>query len=106
MTWGTNISWFLSNAPRFSTQSTPLAVPELSVDEIKWIGSTFYIGAFVGTIFLAFMGDGFGKKNTMAAMIIPQLVYLQILIENHKKTNFLKKKFIFIFTCIVTTPTV
>lgn len=74
ITSGISIAWFITNADKFRRYETPLQVPPLIYDEIKWIECSFYIGGFIGTIFLTLMADGFGRKNTLMVLIIPQLV--------------------------------
>lgn len=71
---GISIAWFISTGSTFNTNSTPLLVPPLTANEVKWIDSSLYVGGFVGVIFLTLMGDGFGRKNTLAVMIFPQVV--------------------------------
>lgn len=74
ITHGMAIAWFITNENHFFTVSTPLQVPPLSHNEVKWINSSFYCGSLIGTIFLTLTGDVFGRKNTLTVMIIPLLV--------------------------------
>lgn len=74
VSFGATFAWFISNAVDFSTEKTPLIVPPLETSEVAWIGTTQYIGAVVGTVFFSLMGDAFGRKNTLAVLVIPQMV--------------------------------
>lgn len=76
------MAWFISTGSTFNTKATPLEVPPLTVNAVKWIDSSLYIGGFVGVIFLTLMGDGFGRKNTLAVMIFPQVVTKIAAFEN------------------------
>lgn len=61
-------------------------MPPLSAIEINWIELAVYIGAMIGTVFLTFNGDVFGRKYTLVTLIIPQGVIL------HSNPNFLHSK--------------
>lgn len=94
ITFGISVTWFASYAEKFSSSDSPLDVPPLSRNEIKWIDSSLYLGGFIGTILLTIAGDVFGRKNTLAFLIIPQLVRKIIRFQfNHVINNeYLKKK--------------
>lgn len=74
ISYGTTIAWYSSNSAKLQTVDSPLQVPPLEKSEVLWIGASQYIGAIVGTGFLSIMGDGFGRKNTLCMLVIPQLV--------------------------------
>lgn len=78
ITYGLSIAWFVSNVSKLNKHETPLEVPPLSENEIKWIDSSVSVGGFIGTIFLTLMANEFGKKNTLAVMMIPQFVSLDL----------------------------
>lgn len=44
------------------------------MSEIAWIGSIIGIGGLIGTIVMGWFADQFGRKNSMLAMAIPQIV--------------------------------
>lgn len=71
---GFSFAWFELNKSRFPTKETPLQVPPLDPDEVKWIRSAELIGACVGALFLCFVGDILGRKNTLTFLSIPYLV--------------------------------
>lgn len=56
--------------------NNPLEVPQLSDNEILWIDMSFYGGAIIGTATLTLAGDVFGRKYTLLALTIPQMVIL------------------------------
>lgn len=74
ISFGISVAWFASYAEKFISFDSPLEVPPLSHYEVIWIESSLYLGGFIGTIFLTIAGDVFGRKNTLAFLIIPQLV--------------------------------
>lgn len=71
--------------------SNPLEVPQLSDNEILWIDMSFYGGAIIGTATLTLAGDVFGRKYTLLALTIPQMVILfkniNIIIEIYCANN-------------------
>lgn len=82
--YGLSIAWFIATGNTFHTDATPLLVPPITRAEVKWIDSSLYVGGFVGVIFLTLMGDGFGRKNTLAVMIFPQVVNSNKEEKNHQ----------------------
>lgn len=76
VTYGLTIGWFIIYAGKFVTHESPLNVPALSYDEVRWIDVSFYIGALIGTIFLTINGDVFGRKYTLVVLVVPQGVII------------------------------
>lgn len=56
-------------------------MPPLDLNEVKWIRSIQLIGACIGTLGLAFVGDILGRKHTLNFMTIPYIVCI-CLIKN------------------------
>lgn len=74
ISYGTTVAWYSSNSEKLQTVNSPLQVPPLQKPEVLWIGASQYVGAVFGTIFLSVMGDGFGRKNTLCIIVIPEFV--------------------------------
>lgn len=55
--------------------------------EIAWIGSIVGIGGLVGTVVVGWIADRIGRKNSLLAMAVPQIVS-----EFKVKINYLNQR--------------
>lgn len=76
ITHGLAIGWFINYAGRFLSNKTPLAVPPILENEVRWVDASVYIGAFLGTILYTLCGDIFGRKFTLMTLVVPQGVII------------------------------
>lgn len=44
------------------------------MNEIAWIGSILGIGGLIGTILVGWIADHIGRKNSLLALAVPQIV--------------------------------
>lgn len=44
------------------------------MNEIAWIGSVLGIGGLIGTILVGWIADHIGRKNSLLALAVPQIV--------------------------------
>lgn len=44
------------------------------MNEIAWIGSVLGIGGLIGTILVGWIADRIGRKNSLLALAVPQIV--------------------------------
>lgn len=82
LTYGLTIGWIIVYTNHFNTSSNPLQVPPLDSIEVKWTELSFFLGGFIGTIFLTMIGDVFGRKYTLVILIVPQGVSLYSSLSN------------------------
>ncbi len=69
------ISWSSSSILILTSLDTPLnnGVP-MSDSQISWITSLLGLGGLTGTILTGAVADIFGRKKTLLALTLPQLV--------------------------------
>lgn len=69
-----SVGWISSAFLLYDSDDCPLPSGRVSMSEIAWIGSIIGIGGLIGTIVMGWFADQFGRKNSMLAMAIPQIV--------------------------------
>lgn len=58
----------------YDSDDCPLPTGRLSIDEIAWIGSIMGIGGLFGTVLFGWFADRIGRKNSLLATAVPQIV--------------------------------
>lgn len=61
---------------QYESDDSPLPSGRVQSDELGWIASLLGIGGLVGTVSSGWMADRFGRKYSLLAMAIPQIVNL------------------------------
>lgn len=72
------IGWISSAFLLYDSDDSPLPSGRVSMSEIAWIGSIIGIGGLIGTIVMGWCSDQFGRKNSLLAMAIPQIVSIPL----------------------------
>lgn len=75
ISYGMSIAWSSSSILILKSFETPLnnGIP-MSDTQISWITSLLGLGGLVGSILAGSLADIFGRKKTLLALAIPQLV--------------------------------
>lgn len=61
----------------YKSEDCPLPSGKMYEHEIGWIASMLGIGGLAGTIVAGWMADRFGRKNSLLAMAVPQIVSIK-----------------------------
>lgn len=69
-----SVGWMGIQFVKYKTDACPLPSGKLSIEELGWTASILGIGGFAGTIASGWMADFFGRKNSLLAMAIPEIV--------------------------------
>lgn len=69
-----SVGWTASSFLIYDSDDCPLPTGRLSMNEIAWIGSVLGIGGLIGTILVGWIADRIGRKNSLLALAVPQIV--------------------------------
>lgn len=58
----------------YDSNECPLPSGRIDIMEIAWIGSILGIGGVIGTMAVGWIADNVGRKNSLLAMAVPQIV--------------------------------
>lgn len=58
----------------YDSEDCPLPSGRVQLDELGWIASLLGVGGLVGTIASGWMADRIGRKYSLLAMAVPQIV--------------------------------
>ncbi|XP_055317544.1 facilitated trehalose transporter Tret1-like [Sitodiplosis mosellana] len=77
--YGLSVGWYASAFLLYDSDDCPLPSGRVDMDEIAWIGSILGIGGLIGTVAVGWIADRIGRKNSLLAMAVPQIIsYLLI----------------------------
>lgn len=76
-----NIGW-LANVFILLTNSDnpPLPSGPVQINELAWVSSILGIGGLVGTVAMAWLTECFGRKHSLIALALPQIVSFVLII--------------------------
>lgn len=69
-----SVGWTASSFLIYDSDDCPLPTGRLNMNEIAWIGSVLGIGGLIGTILVGWIADHIGRKNSLLALAVPQIV--------------------------------
>ena len=72
--YGLSVGWYASAFLLYDSDDCPLPSGRVEMHEIAWIGSIVGIGGLVGTVVVGWIADRIGRKNSLLAMAVPQIV--------------------------------
>jgi MFS family permease len=75
---GLEIGWISPTTKILLSEDSPTGHP-LSDSEMMWLGSIFPLVAAVGVFFYSYLANAYGRKFTVIAVAVPQLVSSRIL---------------------------
>lgn len=76
--FSTSIGWIGIALVKYETDQSPLPSGRVQPDELGWIASLLGIGGLIGTIASGWMANCIGRKYSLLAMAIPQIVNIDI----------------------------
>lgn len=69
------IGWLLITADGLQSKDrTHLAIQPISDLELTWVVSVFFLSAIVGSAYISWMADGYGKKHTLCHLSVAHFV--------------------------------
>lgn len=74
LSYAISIGWIGSVFILYDSDKSPLPSGRVPLDQLAWIGSILGIGGVIGTIFIGWFADAIGRKNSLIAMTVPQVV--------------------------------
>lgn len=74
MGYGLTVGWYASAFLLYDSDDCPLPSGRVDMEEIAMIGSILGIGGLVGTVAVGWIADRIGRKNSLLAMAVPQIV--------------------------------
>lgn len=69
-----SVGWMGIQLMKYDSDESPLPSGRVSKGELGWIASILGLGGLAGTIASGCMADRFGRKYTLLAMAIPEIV--------------------------------
>lgn len=72
--YGLSVGWTASAFLIYDSDDCPLPTGRIPMSEIAWVGSILGIGGLVGTVLVGWIADQCGRKNSLLAMAVPQIV--------------------------------
>lgn len=69
-----SVGWIATAFLLFDSDDCPLPTGRIPMPEIAWIGSILGIGGLFGTVLVGWLADRIGRKNSLLAMAVPQIV--------------------------------
>lgn len=72
--YGLSVGWISSAFLLYDSDDCPLPTGRIPMSQIAWVGSILGVGGLVGTIIMGWFADQYGRKNSLLAMVIPQIV--------------------------------
>lgn len=78
-----SVGWTASSFLIYDSDDSPLPTGRLSMDELAWIGSILGIGGLFGTVIVGWICDCVGRKNSLLALAIPQIVSFRAFFQFH-----------------------
>lgn len=80
--FGTVIGWPSASFLILESKDTPLASGPLTIEQISWVGSLVPFGGLCGNMIFGWLSGRYGRKYSLMAAAIPQLVYFEINIDH------------------------
>lgn len=75
VSFGAMFGWLLITSDGLQTRDrTHLAVQPITDQELSWVVSVFFLAAFIGSAYISWMADGYGKKHTLCHLAIAHFV--------------------------------
>lgn len=72
--FSTSIGWIGIALMKYESDESPLPTGRVHAEELGWIASLLGIGGLIGTVTSGWMANCFGRKFSLLAMAIPQIV--------------------------------
>lgn len=69
-----SVGWTASVLIQYDSDNSPLPSGRVPLEQLAWVSSIFGIGGVIGTVFIGWFADVIGRKNSLIAMTVPQLV--------------------------------
>lgn len=91
MGYGISVGWMASAFNLFDSDDCPLPTGRVPMDEIAWAASILGIGGILGTIAVGWMAERVGRKNSLLAMAVPQIVSIVSVKRNFRTLNPISK---------------
>lgn len=82
-----SVGWMGIQFMKFDSDASPLPSGRISKGELGWVASILGIGGFAGTIASGWMADFIGRKYSLLAMAIPEIVSYILNLRKSKKLN-------------------
>lgn len=74
LTYRISVGWMAIALILYNSDKSPLPSGRMEMSYLSWVSSMLGIGGVVGTIAAGLMADRFGRKYTLLAAAIPQIV--------------------------------
>lgn len=75
MSLGASVGWLLLTSTGLQTHDrSHLGVDPIGNVELTWVIGALLLSAVVGTLFISWMADGFGRKHTLCTLSLAQMV--------------------------------
>lgn len=100
LAYGLSVGWYASAFLLYDSDDSPLPSGRVGMEEIAWIGSILGIGGLVGTVALGWIADRVGRKNSLLALAVPQIVSI-FNNSNNKNTRIYLLKMIYNSICTI-----
>lgn len=75
--YGISVGWMASALLVYDSDESPLPTGRVQMDEIAWIASILGIGGLIGTVVVGWLAERVGRKSSLLAMAVPQIVSTQ-----------------------------
>lgn len=69
-----SIGWMANVFILYDSDASPLPSGRVQLNELAWIGSILGVGGIIGTIAIGWLTDRVGRKHSLMAMAVPQIV--------------------------------
>lgn len=79
-----SVGWMGIQFMKYDSDASPLPSGKFSKSELGWTASILGIGGLAGTIASGWMADFFGRKNSLLAMALPEIVSYIFILQNSK----------------------
>lgn len=86
--YGLSVGWMASAFLVYDSDNCPLPSGRVPIEEIAWAASILGIGGLLGTVAVGWIADRVGRKNSLLAMAVPQIVSTVLLHSFDSRTVF------------------
>lgn len=85
--YGLSVGWMASAFLIYDSENCPLPSGRVPIEEIAWAASILGIGGLLGTVAVGWIADRVGRKASLLAMAVPQIVSHRFVLHSFDKSH-------------------